>query len=191
MSLPSPSLSLLQHSSIFTSLDTISQPAVSSISQSISQPTHHHHHHQPQLTHHLHSLSDLAIHLLKQGPNKILRTPRRVRIVFNQAVIVDTTSAVLVWEHDYYPHFYVPASEIKNATLRDSQPVKGEADATARVAVAELTVAERAGIPAKTTNRVLRFDSSWGDLAGLVRVEFAAAGKSNRYSIHSSKPSIC
>ncbi|UKZ78511.1 hypothetical protein TrVFT333_006253 [Trichoderma virens FT-333] len=120
-------------------------------------------------------LSELATHLLKQGPNKVLPTPRRVRIIFNQTVIVDTTSPVLVWEHDYYPHYYVPESEIKNATLKDVQPVKGEADATARVAVAELTVAERDGIPAKTTNRVVRFDSSWGDLAGLVRVEFAAA----------------
>nr|WNZ75423.1 hypothetical protein [Trichoderma harzianum] len=120
-------------------------------------------------------LSELATHLLKQGPNKVLPTPRRVRIVFNHVVIVDTTSAALVWEHDYYPHYYVPESEIKNATLKDVQPVKGEADASARVAVAELTVAGKDGIPTKTTNRVVRFDSSWGELAGLVRIEFAAA----------------
>lgn len=124
------------------------------------------------------SLSELATHLLKQGPNKVLPTPRRIRIVFNHVVIVDTTSASLVWEHDYYPHYYVPESEIKNATLKDVQPVKGEADASARVAVAELTVAGKDGIPTKTTNRVVRFDSSWGELAGLVRIEFAAAGES-------------
>ncbi|KAL7957310.1 hypothetical protein V8C34DRAFT_187330 [Trichoderma compactum] len=120
-------------------------------------------------------LSVLATHLLKQGPIKALPTPRRIRIVFNNALIVDTTSAVLVWEHEYYPNYYIPESEINNATLKDVQPVKGEADASARVAVAELTVAGNDDIPSKTTNRVVRFDSSWGELASLVRIEFAAA----------------
>ncbi|KAL7931904.1 hypothetical protein V8C35DRAFT_104916 [Trichoderma chlorosporum] len=113
-------------------------------------------------------LSDLATRLLKQGANKVIPTPRRVRVIFNKTVIVDTTSASLVWEHDYYPQYYIPESEIKNASLKDVKPVKGEAEATARVAVAELTVGD------KTTNRVVRFDSSWGELAGLVRLEFAA-----------------
>ncbi|RFU77685.1 hypothetical protein TARUN_4544 [Trichoderma arundinaceum] len=122
-------------------------------------------------------LTVLASLLLKDGPRKVIPTPRRVRVIFNQTTIVDTTRAVWVWEHDYYPHFYIPSSELKNSTVRDKESIKGNAsDGTVKAAIVELIVPERAGIPEKSTIRVLRFenDSSLGDLAGLVRLEFGA-----------------
>ncbi|KAM0255506.1 hypothetical protein ACHAQJ_005651 [Trichoderma viride] len=119
-------------------------------------------------------LTELAAHLFKNGATKVLPTPRRVRVIFNQTTIVDTTRAVWVWEHDYYPYFYIPASELKDSTVRDSQSIKSEG--TAKAAIVELTVPARAGIPEKSTTRVLRFDNdpSLGNLAGLVRLEFGA-----------------
>ncbi|KAH6603807.1 hypothetical protein Trco_007253 [Trichoderma cornu-damae] len=112
-------------------------------------------------------LTDLATLLLNDGPRKAISTPRRVRVIFNQTTIVDTTRAVWVWEHDHYPHFYIPSSELKDCTVRDRQPIRsGNA---VRAAIAELIVPAKAGIPEKTTTRVLRFenDGSLGALAGL------------------------
>ncbi|KAL6862215.1 DUF427 domain-containing protein [Trichoderma novae-zelandiae] len=109
-------------------------------------------------------LSNLLTRLRKSGPDKTLPTPRRIRVLFNKTLVVDTTRALLVWEHPWYPQYYVPAADIRNASLSGD-------------ALAELTVAEKAGVPAKSTDRVLRFDDvdgSWGELAGLVRLEFSA-----------------
>ncbi|KAH8124645.1 hypothetical protein FP744_10006429 [Trichoderma asperellum] len=121
------------------------------------------------------NLVELADRLLKNGAHKVLTTPRRVRVVFNQTTIVDTTRAVWVWEHEWYPQFYIPSSEIKDSTLSDSQSIKSEVTAKT-AAVVKLTVPAKAGVPEKTTDRVLRFDNdpSLGDLAGLVRLEFGA-----------------
>lgn len=89
-----------------------------------------------------------------------------------------------MWEHDYYPHLYFPASEIQNCTLKDKQPVKS--DGIYRASVAELHVAADEGrkIPAAVTDRVVRFteDRSLGALTGLVRLEFKAMGKGKSLS---------
>ncbi|ETR99745.1 DUF427-domain-containing protein [Trichoderma reesei RUT C-30] len=108
-------------------------------------------------------LSALLARLRTSGPHKTLPTARRIRIIFNKTLIVDTTRAVLVWEHEWYPQYYIPASDIQAASLTNE-------------ALATLTVAEKPGIEAKSTDRVLRFDNdtSWGVLAGLVRLEFSA-----------------
>ncbi|PTB63124.1 DUF427-domain-containing protein [Trichoderma citrinoviride] len=111
-----------------------------------------------------HSLSDLLTRLRDHGPYKTLPSPRRIRVIFNKTLIVDTTRAVLVWEHEWYPWHYIPAAEIQNASL------------TTNDALATLTVAEKPGVDAKSTD-VIRFDgddSSWGPLAGLVKLQFTA-----------------
>ncbi|KAI9825008.1 MAG: hypothetical protein M1819_006519 [Sarea resinae] len=64
-----------------------------------------------------HRLQKLAQTLLAHGPNKIEVTPRRVRIRFRQTFIVDTTSARHVWEHPYYPQFYLPVDSFKKGSL--------------------------------------------------------------------------
>ncbi len=43
--------------------------------------------------------------------------PRRVRVVHGGHVAVDTTEALYVWEHPYYPWWYVPTSSIESSLL--------------------------------------------------------------------------
>jgi hypothetical protein len=40
---------------------------------------------------------------LKDGPYKMERCVKRIRILLGEVLIVDTTQAVYVWEHPYYP----------------------------------------------------------------------------------------
>ena len=43
--------------------------------------------------------------------------PRRVRVVHRGLVALDTTEAIYVWEHPYYPWWYVPAASVERALL--------------------------------------------------------------------------
>ncbi|OTA90865.1 hypothetical protein M434DRAFT_397641 [Hypoxylon sp. CO27-5] len=111
-------------------------------------------------------LNELGQKLVENGPVKTLPTSRRVRILFNGEYVADTTSAVFVWEHEYYPYYYVPRASflqgaIKTPPTHDSYQV------------AELQVGQR------TTDRILVFGDELGAqskaLEGMVRFEFNAA----------------
>lgn len=130
----------------------------------------------------LYSLADLASYLLTNGPRKVYPASRRVRVIHNHTIIVDTSKAMHVWEHDGYPQFYVPLSELRNCSKRDTQLIRS--DGVARAAVVEVTIPSRNGIKEAKTDRVLRFtdDKSLGALAGLVRLEFGAMGQSDAAS---------
>ncbi|KAH0269346.1 DUF427-domain-containing protein, partial [Aureobasidium melanogenum] len=78
-------------------------------------------------------LSTLARHLVQHGPHKTLPTERRVRIIINGACIADTlntTGALFVWEHPYYPQLYFPKTALVehvqgyDITYEDDQDVK-------------------------------------------------------------------
>ncbi|KAI1385535.1 DUF427-domain-containing protein [Hypoxylon trugodes] len=106
--------------------------------------------------------------LVEQGPVKTLHTPRRVRILYNGVYIADTTSAVYVWEHEYYPYFYVPKSSVKEGVLHPSQHSNDAAFQTATLRVGD-----------RSTDRVLIFADKGiaekgKELEGLVRFEFGA-----------------
>ena len=45
-------------------------------------------------------------------PNRFEPTNKRVRVVCDGMTIVDTTNAILVWEHEYYPRYYFPVDEL-------------------------------------------------------------------------------
>jgi uncharacterized protein (DUF427 family) len=47
--------------------------------------------------------------------------PRRVRAIFAGEVVVDTTSALYVWEWPYYPQFYVPMDDVNRKVLLDEK----------------------------------------------------------------------
>ena len=53
--------------------------------------------------------------MLKDGPVKQEPSPRRVRVLQKSAYIFDTTSAILVWEHPYYPQYYLPEKALQYA----------------------------------------------------------------------------
>ena len=63
-------------------------------------------------------LRDLGRRLLAHGPVKTLRTPRRVRIRLGGAWVADTTAALYVWEHPWYPYYYVPRADFVPGALR-------------------------------------------------------------------------
>ncbi|KAF2136499.1 uncharacterized protein K452DRAFT_302706 [Aplosporella prunicola CBS 121167] len=115
-------------------------------------------------------LPALAHRLLTSGPHRTLPVPgRRIRIQLNDTFIADTTAALLVWEHPYYPFYYVPLTALREGCFRTLQRV-----AATMARVLEVRVGERA------TARVLAFDAAGTQgiakpLHGMVRVEFAAA----------------
>lgn len=69
---------------------------------------------------HLRSLKKIALKLGTDGPHKVLQTPRLVQLLFNGAYIIKTTKAVFVWEHPFYPQFYIPASEFSSKSAHPS-----------------------------------------------------------------------
>ncbi|KAI1773331.1 DUF427-domain-containing protein [Hypoxylon cercidicola] len=109
--------------------------------------------------------------IASKGPVKTLPTPRRVRILFNGKYVADTTSALYVWEHEYYPYFYVPYSALPPGVLIEDEATGNQNPCWQ----AELRMGTR------TTDRVLCFGSEavLGEhakaLAHMVRVEFGAA----------------
>ena len=47
--------------------------------------------------------------------------PRRIRAVLAGQVVLDTTSALYVWEWTHYPAYYVPVADIDPAALVDEE----------------------------------------------------------------------
>jgi len=95
---------------------------------------------------------------------KIESTLRRVRILFNKKIIADTTSAKLVWEHPYYPTYYLPATDIQTKYLEMTQKTD-DGDGH----ICKLIVGSR------ETDKVRWFEN--GQLSGLVRFQFSEMGK--------------
>ncbi len=113
-------------------------------------------------------LQTLTNNLIQNGPFKIESTPRQVRALFDGVFLFDTTSAKHVWEHKYFPHFWVPKSSIKLELLSRGPAFDKEGYAYQ----ATVKGSER------STNRVVVFEK--GPLEGLVRVEFKAMGEWER-----------
>jgi uncharacterized protein (DUF427 family) len=47
--------------------------------------------------------------------------PRRIRAVLNGHTVLDTTSAIYLWEWPPYPQYYIPAGDIDHSVLIDEQ----------------------------------------------------------------------
>jgi len=108
------------------------------------------------------NLTDLANKLLNSGPLKVEPTTRRVRVLFDGKYIVDTTAAKHVWEHKWYPQFYVPAEAVVSGALEKGKAV--DSDGCAFFGTVKSS--------SKSTDRILIFEK--GPLAGLVRLEFGS-----------------
>ena len=68
----------------------------------------------------------------REAPVAVLPTRRRLRNVFNGRTIVDTTNALVLFEHDHLPVYYVPVADIDAEALVPSDkashcPRKGDA----------------------------------------------------------------
>ena len=75
----------------------------------------------------LSSLHKLVKKLAGQGPFKLLETPKRIRLLYNGAMIADTTKAMYVWEHEYYPQYYLPMESFVRPEGFDVKISHGEA----------------------------------------------------------------
>ncbi|KAH6722040.1 hypothetical protein DL95DRAFT_382762 [Leptodontidium sp. 2 PMI_412] len=100
--------------------------------------------------------------LTSEGPHKIEGTPRRVRGLLGGKYIFDTLEAQYVWEHPYYPYFYIPLDAF-------TKEAKFE-----KVASKEDFYIARLSAGAKSTERVLILLTLKGGLQNLVRIEVSA-----------------
>ncbi|TGJ87511.1 hypothetical protein E0Z10_g1278 [Xylaria hypoxylon] len=126
------------------------------------------------------NLDELASALLANGPVKTLpAAPKRIRVRLGGRYVADTTRAVYVWEHAYYPGYYLPLDAFAEGVLSypGSGGGNGNGDRESGYALATLSAG---GV---STDRVIVFTrrgesgserEDGNVLAGLVRVEFAA-----------------
>ncbi|KAE9375685.1 DUF427-domain-containing protein [Stipitochalara longipes BDJ] len=107
-------------------------------------------------------LEALGKKLTTEGPHKVEGTPRRVRGLLGGKYVFDTTAAKYVWEHPYYPYFYIPKTAFEKGSLE-----KATSSAEKRYWLGKLIAG------GKSTNRVLAFNHA-GPLEDLVRIEVSA-----------------
>ncbi|TAQ87830.1 hypothetical protein B7494_g3840 [Chlorociboria aeruginascens] len=107
-------------------------------------------------------LETLASTLTTGGPYKVESTPRRVRGLFDGVWLFDTIKAKHVWEHKYFPQFWVPIDAVKSGVLTKGDSFDPDNSAFKATAHGK----------GKSTPRVIIFEK--GPLAGLVRFEFKA-----------------
>lgn len=120
----------------------------------------------------------------------MLKTPRRVRILFFGACLadtIDTSGALLVWEHDYYPQLYLPNKAFVKPTgfdvvtsergeIKDNQDRKVATKLEIQVQRTEGSSTDSASI----SDSIIRFaDDLEGpakDLRSYVKIQFNAVG---------------
>jgi len=90
-----------------------------------------------------HTLPALGEKLSKEGPHKIEKTPRRLRGLHSGKWLFDTTKAIYVWEHPYYPNFYIPRTELASGVVLEKiEPATEKSYWIARLSVGGKVVTE-------------------------------------------------
>ena len=100
--------------------------------------------------------------------NHVEPVPRRIRATLGGVVVLDTTSALYVWETQKYPQYYVPLEDVNAEVLIDEQHPEHLRRGSARRHGLRVGEIERAGVA-----HVYGEDALEG-LAGMVRFEWAA-----------------
>ncbi|HEX3841490.1 MAG TPA: DUF427 domain-containing protein [Acidimicrobiales bacterium] len=100
--------------------------------------------------------------------NHVEPVPRRVRARLGDRFVVDTTSAIYVWEWSHYPQYYLPLADIDADILVDEQHEEPRGRGTAK----------RYGIRAGDLDRPgvahLYIESDIDGIAGRVRFDWSA-----------------
>jgi uncharacterized protein (DUF427 family) len=94
---------------------------------------------------------------------RIEETSRRVRVLFNKKFIADTKSAKFVWEHPYYPIYYLPSSDVQTKYIEKVSATEDGEGHICRLAVGN-----------RSTEKVIWYEK--GQLAGLIRLQFSEMG---------------
>jgi uncharacterized protein (DUF427 family) len=100
--------------------------------------------------------------------NHIEPVPRRIRAVVAGTTILDTTSAVYVWEWPNYPQYYIPVGDIRQDVLVDENHVQKLSRGTAHRFGLKVNDVARPG-----ALRIYQQDAIPG-LAGMARLEWDA-----------------
>ena len=100
--------------------------------------------------------------------NHIEPVPRRIRAFLNGTLVLDTSSALYVWEWPHYPQYYIPRGDVDAAVLVDEDHSEHLARGTARRHGLRVGEVSRAGVA-----HVYSADALAG-LADMVRFEWAA-----------------
>lgn len=100
--------------------------------------------------------------------NHIEPVPRRIRAVLAGEVVLDTTSAVYVWEWANYPQYYIPIADIRPDVLLDEQRLQKLSRGTAHRHGLRVGEVSRHG-----ALRVYADDAIQG-LAGMARLDWDA-----------------
>ena len=100
--------------------------------------------------------------------DQIEPAPRRVRGVLGGRTVLDTTSAVYVWEWPFYPQYYVPVADLDPAVLVDEHRVQRLKRGSAQVLGLRVDDLERPGAV-----RVFGPDALPG-LDGMARIDWDA-----------------
>lgn len=113
------------------------------------------------------SLADIAsklFHAKEEFRPKIVSTDKRVRGLLNGKWIFDTTGAKLVWEHKFFPQYWIPKADfLPTATFTDDKPISGIQSSTSQLSVGD-----------KSVSTLLVPDAFDSELAGLVKIDFKA-----------------
>ncbi|KAJ9658766.1 hypothetical protein H2198_003512 [Neophaeococcomyces mojaviensis] len=92
---------------------------------------------------------------------KIVASDKRVRGLLNNQWIFDTTSALLVWEIPYFPHYWIPKSSfLPAASFKADAAISGIQSSTSRLIVGDKNI-ETLTVP----------DGYNTQLAGYVKIE--------------------
>jgi uncharacterized protein (DUF427 family) len=95
-------------------------------------------------------------------------SPKRVRVLLGGEYVADTTGALLVWEHPYYPTYYLPLADVRADVLRDTGRTESRIDGV-DAAVHDVAVGDRT---AEGAALVLN-DPPVEQLAGTVRLRWS------------------
>ncbi|PRY40380.1 DUF427 domain-containing protein [Umezawaea tangerina] len=92
--------------------------------------------------------------------------PRRIRALLAGEVLLDTTRALYVWEHPYYPQYYVPRADVRPAVLVDEHRDKPTSRGVARLHGVRAGAEHRAGaaLHYPDFHDAVRFDWAAADL---------------------------
>jgi uncharacterized protein (DUF427 family) len=94
--------------------------------------------------------------------------PRRVRAMLGGETVLDTTTAVYVWEWPNYPQYYIPVADVSPAAFVDEQRTQRLRLGTAR------QHGLRVGEISRPAAARLYTDDAQNGLAGLVRFDWSA-----------------
>jgi uncharacterized protein (DUF427 family) len=95
--------------------------------------------------------------------------PRRVRAQLGGRTVLDTTRALYVWEHVYYPQFYIPLDDVAEGVLVDEGDSEDRSLGTAHRHALKVGDVEKPGAV-----RVYRDDAKKPEVRGHARFQWDA-----------------